>query len=98
MAAEDQSGARGAHAMKGGMPLCIVLDTGVSGGKRLDQSGLGIVAEGMIIDFGNRLNRHAAGFLAALVPAHAVSDASEPPLAAGFLLAPGPAPGLGLTT
>src|SRR5205807_7433279 len=89
MAAEDQGGARGAHAMKGGMPLCIVLDTGVSGGKRLDQSGLWIVAESVIIDFAYRLNRHAAGFLAALVSAHAVSDDCEPSLALEFRIAGG---------
>src|SRR5260370_21179332 len=73
--------------MEGGMPLTIVLDTGVSGGKRLDQSGLRIVAEGVIIDFANRLHRHAAGLLAALVPAHAVSDDCEPSLALEFLIA-----------
>src|SRR5260370_41250388 len=66
MAAEDQGGAGGAHAMKGGMPLGIVLDTGVSGGKRRDQTGLWIVTEGVVIDLSNRLHRHASGFLAAL--------------------------------
>ena len=44
-------------------------------GKRLDQSGLRIVAwKRLIVDFANRLHCEAAGFLAAFVSAHAVGN------------------------
>jgi hypothetical protein len=43
------------------MPLGIVLNAGVGGGKRLKQSGLRIILEGLIIDFANGLNGQAAG-------------------------------------
>jgi hypothetical protein len=69
------------------MPIGIVLNAGVSRGKRLHQSRLRIVVEGLIINFANSLNRQAAGFLAAFVAAHAVGNHSESSLALEFLIA-----------
>src|SRR5882672_10128606 len=86
-APQNQGCAGGAHAVEGGMMLCIILNASVRGSKRLDQSSPGIVADGTIIDFANGFNRHAAGFLAALVSSHAVGNYRESSLALEFFVA-----------
>jgi len=87
VAADDEGGAGGAHAVECGIALGIVLNAGVGCGKGLDQSGLRIVAEGLVVDFANGFNRHAAGFLTAFVSAHSVGDDGEASLALEFGIA-----------
>ena len=85
-AAENEGGASGPHTLECGMLLGVVLNPGVSRDKGFEQSRLGIVAEGMIINFADRFHSEAAGFLAALVAAHAVGNYGEPSLALEFLI------------
>ena len=56
------------------MLLGIFLNAGVSRGKGFQQSCLGIALEGVIIHFANGFDGEAAGFLAALVSAHAIGN------------------------
>jgi hypothetical protein len=77
VADDGESGAGGAHSIKFGMIDGIALNTAVSGGKDFEQSSLRIGAKGVIVGVTDGLYGELAGFVAAVITAHAIGDDGE---------------------
>src|SRR5579862_3193636 len=76
--ADDRCGASRAHADELGMLLGKILNSGVSGLIGFDQRVYGLVIGSIQKDFPNGIDGEPAGYLAALMSSHAVSDCDEP--------------------
>src|SRR5215471_16256706 len=72
---------RRSHAAKARMFVGILLNACVGHIEGLNQSGFWIVLESTVVDLAHGLDRQTAGFLATLVPAHAISDHGQTALA-----------------
>jgi hypothetical protein len=84
--AKYKSRAGGAHPLKQGMLLGVILNAMVGCGEGLHEGSLRIFARVARVDLANRFHSETAGFLPALVASHTVGNYREAAFALKFLL------------
>jgi hypothetical protein len=87
--ADNQRSACGPHAVKFRVLGGVSLNPFVSPGKSLEQSGVRITADDMVVNVAHCLDRQSTRFLAAFVSAHPIGDHRESAFAVKFIVGDG---------